>query len=85
MNRTELLRRLAVLGRRYQPGPERIQVAINVVNVVPWTDSRCGTWQELDDIAGFTRSTAFYGRNLEHLNQLIEQYHQAEQQEGAAQ
>lgn len=83
MNRTDLHKRLERLGRRYQPAPELPQIAINVVHVVPWTDSRCGTWQELDDIAGFIRSTAFYGRNLEHLNQLIEQY-RAEQEEGDA-
>lgn len=79
MNRTDLHKRLERLGRRYQPAPELPQVAISVICVVPWTDPRCGTWQERDDNpAPFLRSTDFYCRGLRHFNEMMAEYHEQE-------
>lgn len=86
MNRADLTKRIAALARRYEPDPDPIQVAINVICVVEEGDPRLGTWLELDDNqAPFVRSTDFYCRDLAHFNAMVAEYHAAEdsKQEGA--
>lgn len=82
MSRAEIRRSMALLRRQYAPQPAPITLAFNVIHVVPWNDPLCGTWSERennDSVA--TRSTNFYGRDLAHLHQLIDEYHALEDQE----
>lgn len=83
-NRTDLHKRIAALGRRYKPEAQAIRVQIMGMCFVPEDDPRCGTWA----MEGREASSAvvldnirFFARNLEHFNELCEQYNAAEEQQ----
>ena len=68
-----LQERLGRAERRAEP-PRPFKIVFHVVNMVPDSDPRCGTWEAEPEGQTTFPIIRFYGRNLAHLDELRANY-----------